>query len=105
MRVELNLPDKVWAACLNVAEQNHTSVARVVEAAIRDAIRPSSIAKLQTEARRNQILQAWGEGLTDAVIAERTGELRQYVADTRRKAGLPANIQRRATGTTRGTAA
>ncbi|MAB81705.1 hypothetical protein [Microbacterium sp. UBA3394] len=99
MRVELNLPDKVWAACLNVAEQNHTSVARVVEAAIRDAIRPSSIAKLQTEARRNQILQAWGDGLTDRVIAERTGELVQYVAATRRKAGLPANIQRRATGT------
>lgn len=94
MRVEVNLPDKVWAACLNVAEQNHTSVARVVEAAIRDAIRPSSIAKLQAEARRNQVLQAWGDGLTDAQIAERTGELKQYVGDVRRSKGLPPHLVR-----------
>lgn len=99
MRVELNLPDKVWAECLNVAEQNHTSVARVVESAIIAAVRPSLPARLRSEERRNRILRAWKEGLTDAVIAERTGELRQYVADTRRKAGLPVNIQRRATGT------
>lgn len=91
MRVEVNLPDKVWAECLTVAESNHTSVARVIEAAIRDAIRPSSIAKLQAEGRRNQVLQAWGEGLTDAEIAERTGELRAYVGTVRRSKNLPPN--------------
>ena len=92
MRVELNLPDSVWAQCLDVAEQNYTTVARVIEAAIKDMIRPSSVAKLQADARRNHVLQAWGEGLTDAQIAERTGELKNYVADVRRAAKLPPNL-------------
>ena len=105
MRVELNLPDRVWAECLDVAEQNYTTVGRVIEAAIRDMLRPSMITQLQAQARHNHILRLWGEGLTDAVIAERTGELRQYVAQVRRKAGLPANPMSRATGTTRGKSA
>lgn len=92
MRIEINLPDRVWAECLDVAEKNFTTVPRVIEAAIRDAIRPSAIGKLQVEARRNQIVQAWGEGLTDAAIAERTGELKHYVASVRRAKGLPANL-------------
>lgn len=104
MRVEINLPDKVWADCLSVAEENHTTVARVVEAAIRDALRPSMVTHLRVEARRNHILQLWGEGLTDALIAERTGELRQYVATVRRKAGLPPNQIRRVGATERKTA-
>lgn len=91
MRVELHLPDKVWAEALDVAEKNYTTVARVIEAAIRDALRPSTMARLEAQARRNHVLQAWGEGLTDAAIAERTGELKQYVSDTRRNAGLPPN--------------
>ena len=91
MRIELNVPDRVWAQVLDVAEQNYTTVAAVVEAAIRDAVRPSSITALQARARRNHILRLWGEGKTDAVIAEVTGELRQYVADTRRAAKLPPN--------------
>lgn len=99
MRVEINLPDKVWAECLGVAEENYTSVARVIEAAIRDALRPSMVTHLRAEARKNHILRLWGEGLTDALIAERTGELRQYVATTRRKAGLPPNQIRRVAGT------
>ena len=91
MRVELHVPDRVWAQVLDVAEQNYTTVAAVVEAAIRDAIRPSAVKHLEAQARRNQILQAWGEGLTDAAIAECTGELKSYVGDTRRAAGLPPN--------------
>lgn len=91
MRVELHVPDQVWAKVLDVAEQNYTTVAAVVEAAIRDAIRPSAVKQLQAQARKNQILQAWGEGLTDAAIAERTGELRQYVGEVRRAANLPPN--------------
>lgn len=92
MRVELNLPDKAWAQVLAAAEENHTTVPRFIEAAIRDAIRPSMIAKLHAEARHQRVLQAWGEGLTDAQIAERTGELKQYVGDVRRAAKLPPNL-------------
>lgn len=92
MRVELNLPDRVWAQTLTVAEEQHTTVARVIEAAIRDALRPSAVAKLQVEARRNHVLQAWGEGLTDTQIAERTGELKSYVGDVRRSKNLPPNL-------------
>ena len=94
MRVELNIPDRAWAQVLQVAEENHSTVASVVEAAIRDAIRPSSMAKLEAAARKHRVLQAWGEGLTDAAIAERTGELKQYVANVRRKANLPPNMLR-----------
>lgn len=92
MRVELNVPDKVWAMVLGVAEENHTSVARVIEAAIRDAVRPSAVGKLRTEARHQQVLQAWGEGLTDTQIAERTGEMKGYVATVRRSKNLPPNL-------------
>ncbi|MFL2002163.1 hypothetical protein [Microbacterium sp. A1-JK] len=92
MKVELNIPDKVWAEVLEIAETNHTSVARVIEATIRDAVRPSAMAKLHVEARRNHIAQLWGEGLTDAQIAERTGELKSYVATVRRGKSLPPNL-------------
>lgn len=87
----MNIPDRVWAETLTVAEENFTTVAAVIEAAIRDAIRPSAVKQLEARARRNQVLQAWGEGLTDAAIAERTGELRQYVGEVRREAKLPPN--------------
>jgi hypothetical protein len=91
VRVELNIPDRVWAMVLEVAEENHTTVALTIEAFIRDGIRPSAVGKLRAQARRQAILRAWGEGLTDGAIAERTGELRQYVGDVRREAGLPPN--------------
>lgn len=91
MRVELNLPDRLWGELVNVAEANATTVARVVEAAVRDALRPNAMSKLEQRARRNHVLQAWAEGLTDAAIAERTGELKNYVAATRRAAGFPPN--------------
>lgn len=105
MRVEIHVPDKVWVAALNLAETNHTTVAAVIEGAIRDAIRPSAIDKLRAQARQNQIVQAWGEGLTDAQIAERTGELKAYVGDVRRRAKLPPNMLRdRRTTTERKTA-
>lgn len=91
MRVELNLPDKTWAEVLDVAEQQSTTVARVVEAAIRDALRPSSFARLQQQARRNQIVQLVAEGFTDRQVAERTGEVIGYVAAARRAANLPPN--------------
>lgn len=91
MRVEINLPDQVWAEVLNVAEANSTTVARVIEAALRDAMRPGEMKRLEQRARRNHVLKAWGEGLTDAAIAERTGELKTYVAATRRAAKLPPN--------------
>lgn len=91
MRIEINLPDRLWGEVLNVAEANATTVARVVEAAVRDAMRPNEMGKLEQRARRNHVLQAWAQGLTDAAIAERTGELRNYVAATRRAAGFPPN--------------
>ncbi|KJL37071.1 hypothetical protein RR49_01183 [Microbacterium ginsengisoli] len=101
MRVEIHLADSTWAEVLTFAEEHGTTVARVIEAALRDAVRPSSIAKLRNAARRNQVLQAWGEGLTDAAIAERTGEVRGYVAGVRRSKNLPPHSVRRATGTRR----
>lgn len=101
MKVELHLPDTVWAKALQVAEEQRTTVARVIEAAVRDAVRPSHMQKLEVIARQNHIVQLVGEGLTDAVIAERTGELKAYVGQVRRRHHLPANQVRRATGTNR----
>lgn len=91
MRVELNIPDRVWAHVLSIAEENHTTVALTIEAFIRDGIRPSAVKSLQAQARKHDILRAWGEGLTDSAIAERTGELKSYVGDVRRAAKLPPN--------------
>lgn len=91
MRVEIHLPDQVWAEVLAVAEANSTTVTRVIEAALRDAMRPGEMKRLEQRARRNHVLRAWAEGLTDAAIAERTGELKTYVAATRRRANLPPN--------------
>lgn len=91
MRIEINMPDTLWATVLEVAESNDTTVPRVVEAAIRDALRSSAMRNLQHAARRRRIVTAWGRGMTDVEIAEHTGELRNYVADVRRKAKLPPN--------------
>jgi len=104
VRVEIHLADTTWAEVLTFAEDHGTTVARVIEAALRDAVRPSSIAKLRNAARRNQVLQAWGEGLTDTAIAERTGELRNYVAGVRRSNHLPPHPVGRRTNTGRKTA-
>lgn len=104
MRVELNIPDRVWAQVLTVAEENHTTVPLTIEAFIRDGIRPSAVKTLESRARKQAILQAWGEGLTDAAIAERTGDLKNYVAGVRRAANLLPNHLRRKTTHERKTA-
>jgi hypothetical protein len=95
MKVHFDVPDKVWAHLVELAEERHVSVAVVVSAAVADALRPSSMARLEADARKNHVLQLVRSGMTDAQIAERTGELKSYVGDTRRGAGLAANRQMR----------
>ncbi|WP_295014824.1 hypothetical protein [uncultured Microbacterium sp.] len=98
MQIIIDVPDRDWAKLLDLAETNATTTANVVEAAIRDALRPSELGKLRIKARRNHILQAYSDGLTDAEIAERTGEIKAYVASTRRAAHLPPNRVGTSTG-------
>jgi hypothetical protein len=95
MKVHIDVPDRVWAQLIDLSEERGVSVGHVVSAAIADALRPSSMARLEAQGRRNHIVQLVKAGLTDAQIAERTGELKQYVAGVRRSAHLAANRQRR----------
>lgn len=97
MKVHLDVPDKIWAQLVDLAEARHVTVAVVVSAAVADALRPSSMARLEAEARRNHVIQLVKAGMTDRQIAERLNELKYYVSDTRRSAGLPANRQSRST--------
>ena len=83
----IELPQHVWGRLATVADDRGVSMSDLLTAAVGDVLRP--------QGRKERILQAVRAGLSDNLVAERTGELRQYVASVRRKAGLPANKQRR----------
>lgn len=83
----VGLPDTVWGRLATTADARGVSVEDLLVAAITEVVKPQS--------RQERVLEAVRAGLSDAVVAERTGELKQYVGVVRRRAGLPANRQKR----------
>lgn len=81
------LPDDVWGLLATVADDRDTTVSDLLVAAVAQIVKPRD--------RRERVLLLVRAGFTDALTAERTGELRQYVGSIRRGAGLPANRQKR----------
>jgi len=89
MRVNFEVPDRVWARLLDVAEEHHTTAASVLSAAVVSITHQPT--RMDVTHRRERVLRLVRDGFTDQQISVYTGELKNYVADTRRKAGLPAN--------------
>ena len=87
--MNVNVPTQVWARMVNVAEARGVKVEDILVAAIVDITKPRN--------RKERVLELVRAGLPDAVIAERTGELKNYVSETRRAAHLPPNRQQRTT--------
>ena len=85
----VELPPAVWGRMASVAEDRGVTISDLLVSAVHDILKPRS--------RRERVLHALRMGLTDAVAAERTGELKNYVANVRRDAGLPPNKQHRRT--------
>lgn len=81
------VPSKVWGRIASIAEDRGTTVEEILVAALKEIVRPTN--------RHERVLQLVRAGLTDARVAERTGELKNYVANVRRQAGLKANRQPR----------
>lgn len=85
--MNVNVPTTVWARMVNVAEARGVKVEDILVAAIVEVTKPRN--------RKERVLELVRAGLPDAVVAERTGELKNYVGDTRRKAHLAPNRQPR----------
>lgn len=79
--VNVTLPRSVWGRIASIADDRGITVQDLLVAAIGSVLQPRD--------RRERVLQALYAGLPDGVVAERTGELRQYVAQVRRAEGLP----------------
>lgn len=83
------VPANIWGRIATIAEDRGVTVEEILVTAIKEITAPRN--------RQERVLQLVRAGLTDARIAERTGELKNYVAAVRRRAGLPANRQTRTT--------
>lgn len=86
--MNVKLPDQVWGRLASVADDRGVTVEQLLIAAVAEVVKPRD--------RRERVLHYVRAGYTDARVAEATGELKHYVGDVRRRAGLPANRQRRA---------
>lgn len=84
MRVTLNLPDKQWAALVEIADNQNVKVDELVTRSIMSLI-PREIPA------RERIPDLVRGGLPDAVIAERLRVGKAFVAETRRAHGLKPN--------------
>lgn len=83
----VGIPESVWGRLASVAETRGVTVEDLLVASITEVIKPRS--------RQERIVQLAHAGLPDRVIAERTGELKGFVGEVRRRAGIPVNKQRR----------
>lgn len=95
MRVHFEIPDVLWAQLVDVAEERGTSVAHLLSAAAGSLTHLDRGKQIRAAARRQRVLDLVREGRTDAEICLLTGELKNYVADNRRGAGLAANHGRK----------
>lgn len=79
----VTLPDQIWGRLATVAADRGVKIEDLLVAAVREVVKPRS--------RRERVLAYVRAGYTDAGAAEATGELKSYVGDVRRAAGLPPN--------------
>lgn len=96
-RVVVDLPAPTWFQLAEIAEGREIEVSWLIAHAIRDLLGSEHTRLAVARARRERIAALARQGLTDAVICERTGETRDYVATNRRKAGIAPNRPGRAT--------
>ena len=82
----IELPDREWARLAAIADNRGVRVADLLVATIGELIDPLD--------QRRRIRLAVEKGLSDAVVAERVGVPKPYVAAVRRDLGLPPNRPR-----------
>ena len=93
--VHFEIPDPIWARLLNVAEERGTEIPQLLSAAAVSITHGDPVRFRRATARRQRVIALVRAGLTDREVAFETGEVRQYVAEQRRKAGLAANGHQR----------
>lgn len=91
MRVTVEVPDRVWWRAAQNAERQGITVADIAHTAILNAAGVESMRQIKDRNRRQAVIELARQGHTDAVIAERTGETRNYISTNRRRAGIKAN--------------
>jgi hypothetical protein len=84
----MRFPPNVWGRLATIADDRGTNIADIITTAVINELRPRD--------RRAWVIQLVRDGYPDRAIAETTGELRAYVGEVRRKAGLPPNRDRAA---------
>lgn len=82
----VEMPDRVWAKLVKVADARGVKVSDLLVATITELINPLDVER--------RIVRAVEDGLTDALIAERVALPKPIVARLRRKAGLAPNRPR-----------
>lgn len=92
----MDLPDPTWFELARLAEEREVEVPWLIAHAIRDLLGTEHARLAVARARRERVVALARQGLADAVICERTGETRDYVATNRRKAGIAPNRPGRA---------
>ena len=83
MRLELELPDRLWGHLVSKADAQGITSRELLVAAIEGLVPAAS--------GRDPIQQLWGRGMSDAEMASELGWTNQAVARVRRGHGLPAN--------------
>lgn len=94
MKIHFDIPDRMWAELLAVAEEQQVPVASIVSEAVTETLR-AHIGHLATVRRRREmrlrrarVIRLARAGHPDAEIARRTGELLNYVARVRRESEI-----------------
>lgn len=95
MRVTFEIPDQIWGRLASIADDGDTDVPTLMTLAAARIVNRDAARVLRAAKRHERVLRGVRAGLTDAEIALRTGDLKNYVADVRRGAGLPANRRQR----------
>ena len=96
MEVRFKVPDLIWAQILQNAEDRGNTVSQLMSGAALSLVQKDAGRKIRAEARRQRVIDLVRAGMVDADIAAVTGELKQYVATNRQRAGLPANKRKAA---------
>ena len=86
VQVTMKFPKHVWGRLATIADDRGVNVPQVIAGAVAGELKPRD--------RREWVLTLVRNGYPDRIVADITGELKQYVSTTRRRAGLPANPDR-----------
>lgn len=99
MRIELEVPDRIWWAAAEEFEKANLTVRQGILLHVVQVAETKDRVSWEVLARRSRVIRLVAQGWTDQRISESTGESRPYIGETRRKAGLKPN---RPTNTTEG---